>query len=78
MAWSESDSLLANCTFCKLRSILQVTNMSMGEAYLLWCLPSEVRVHIFCLALGRADSTSGALLWHWLNLALVSQDSPES
>ena len=47
MAWS-THSLLANCTFCKLRSILQVTNLSMGEAYLLRCLPSEVRVHIFC------------------------------
>ena len=44
-------------------------NMSMGE--LLAGLPSEVRVHIFCLALGL--TTSGALLLDWLNLALVSQ-----
>ena len=43
--------------------------MSLGE--LLADLPSEVRVHIFCLALGL--STSGALLRRWLCVALVSQ-----
>ena len=44
--------------------------MSMGE--LLAGLPPEVRVRIFCLALGRF--TAGASLRHWLKLALVSQD----
>ena len=43
--------------------------MSTGEP--LADLPSEVRVHIFCLALGLP--TSGALLRHWLRLALVSR-----
>ena len=42
----------------------------MGE--LLADLPSEVRVHISGLALGL--STYGALLQHWLRLALVGQD----
>ena len=45
-------------------------NMSMGE--LLAGLPSEVRVHIFCLALDLP--ISGALLRDWLSLALVSQN----
>ena len=45
--------------------------MSMGE--LLAGLPSEVRVHIFCLALGLP-----APLRHWLNCALVSQCLRES
>ena len=35
-------------------------------------LPCEVRVHIFCLALGFP--TAGALLRNWLKLAQVSQD----
>ena len=48
--------------------------MSLGE--LLAALPSEVRVHIFCLALGLR--AAGALLRHWLDLALVSQDMPNS
>ena len=50
-----------------LNIILQI--MSMGK--LLADLPSEVRVHIFCLALGL--TTSGALLRHSFNLALVSE-----
>eukprot|EP00891_Asterochloris_glomerata_P008223 jgi/Astpho2/8223/Aster-01312 len=40
--------------------------MSLGE--LLAALPSEVRLQIFCLALGHR--TAGALLRHWLDLAL--------
>ena len=46
--------------------------MSMGK--LLSGLPSEARVHIFCLALD--PTTAGALLRDWLILALVSQDLP--
>ena len=48
--------------------------MSLGE--LLAALPSEVRLQIFCLALGHR--TAGALLRHWLDLTLVSQDMPNS
>ena len=42
-----------------------------GYNELLADLPDEVRVHIFCLALGL--TTAGALLRRWLNLALVAQ-----
>ena len=49
--------------------------MSLGE--LLTGLPSEVRVHIFCLAL-LLPTSGGAWVGHWLNLAMVGQDLLES
>ena len=49
----------------------------LSKGKLLAALPFEVRVHILWPTLGVTTGCE-ALLRHWLNLALVSQDLPES